>query len=101
MLLLGVPQEVAKKGTKGTPLGTPLPDGFLRAVGAGTFAKFLHLGRISARPRWVGWAKLLLLPSPPRVLDAVGRCTNNVYVFLLMLLAARRGVKRKAIACLQ
>ncbi|MBE6620136.1 MAG: hypothetical protein E7625_02065 [Ruminococcaceae bacterium] len=34
MLLLGIPQEVAKKGTKGTPLGTPPPDGFSRAAGA-------------------------------------------------------------------
>jgi len=57
MLLLGIPQEVAKKGTKGTPLGTPLPDGFSRAAGAVTFASLLHLGRMSARPRWVRFGK--------------------------------------------
>jgi len=39
LLLLGIPQEVAKKGTKGTPLGTPPPDGFLRAAGAFSLGK--------------------------------------------------------------
>ena len=68
MLLLGIPQEVAKKGTKGTPLGTPLPDGFLRAAGAFAFENFLHLGRMSARPRWVCFGKTLCFLCLPLVL---------------------------------
>ena len=68
MLLLGVPQEVAKKGTKGTPHGPPLPDGVLRAAGAFTFASLLHLGRMSARPRWVCHSKSFCFPRLPLVL---------------------------------
>ena len=68
MLLLGIPQEVAKKGTKGTPLGTPLPDGFCRAAGAFSLASLLHLGRMSARPRWVCSGKSPCFPRLPLVL---------------------------------
>ena len=73
MLLLGIPQEVAKKGTKGTPLGTPLPDGFWRAAGAFISASFPHLGRMSARPRWVCLGKsfyFLRLPLVVAKLEA-------------------------------
>jgi len=71
MLLLGIPQEVAKKGTKGTPLGTPPPDGFLRAVGAFALASLPHLGRMSARPRWVRFGKNSCFPRLPLVLANV------------------------------
>ena len=71
MLLLGIPQEVAKKGTKGTPLGTPLPDGFLRAAGAFSLASLLHLGRMSARPRWVRFGKTFCFLCLPLVLAKV------------------------------
>jgi len=67
LLLLGIPQEVAKKGTKGTPLGTPPPDGFLRAAGAFALASLLHLGRMSARPRWVCFGSNLCFPRLPLV----------------------------------
>ena len=68
MLLLAIPQEVAKKGTKGTPLGTPPPDGFLSAAGAVAFASLLHLGRMSAHPRWVRFGKTFCFLCLPLVL---------------------------------
>ena len=71
LLLLGVPQEVAKKGTKGTPLGTPLPDGFSRAAGAFAFASLLHLGRMSARPRWVRFGQNFCFLCLPLVLAKI------------------------------
>ena len=68
MLLLGIPQEVAKKGTKGTPLGTPLPDGFLRAVGAFYPGKLPSSWAYERTPKMGSlWQKSLLSPPAARV----------------------------------
>ena len=98
MLLLGIPQEVAKKGTKGTPLGTPPPDGFLRAAGAFAFASLLHLGRISARPRWVRFDKNLFAFSACRSWCLKSRHSiNSLYLTsrLFLCRAAKQGRSKR------